>query len=620
MEKYGFGLSRKEVLEMVGDYVNKNKLITPFKHGIPGKDWFVAFKKRHALSVKKPQAVEYARKKAVDPFIIFPYFDLLEKTICDLNLQNKPSAIWNLDETSFSNDPSKTKIVGAKGHASTRVISSPGRDNTTVLLGASASGKKAPPLIVFKGKNVWCEIDPQVLRNGFRKAGIYPVNREEIKEEKFDMLKLRHWEEIKSGRHISTKEQKDTERNPNTLLTIALNLLNITLKQETLNREKLMIPVEPKISNEPRTTKMDISIQDQQTSFEELLLQKLKRGDNLPKPPRRKVAPGAEVITHDDVLERKKKEVKEKLIPKKNIKQEKLIPKKNIKQEKLIPKNIKQEKKNAQQKMSDKLNANQKQARTQDDVVHLRHISKNDIQLQRFVVKDFNDLPHCLHRQESDKNKIKILSNVVIKKADTDKDKKKEGRKDNNKENNYIYTNPKPGPSGLCKTGLKRRRSHSSTSVSGSISSHSDSDILDIIESDASIIDDDEYNNDSAHILNKENIHRNILITDEDNEKIEIPIYNVGDNVMLRYYTRQKWTYYVGIVENIKLIDTEFCYSIKFYKTIKKPKLIFKMTKTCDHDDVSEIQIVKKIALTQDPNAPNNFFMCSDENLIYFEN
>lgn len=93
MEKNGFGLSRKEVLEMVDDYVNQNKRITPFKNGIPGKDWFLAFKEHHALSVKKPQSVEYARKKAVDPFIIYPYFDLLEKTICKLNLQNKPSAI-----------------------------------------------------------------------------------------------------------------------------------------------------------------------------------------------------------------------------------------------------------------------------------------------------------------------------------------------------------------------------------------------------------------------------------------------------------------------------------------------------------------------------------------------
>lgn len=38
MEKLGFGLSRTEVLELVGEYVNKNNIDTPFTNGIPGSD------------------------------------------------------------------------------------------------------------------------------------------------------------------------------------------------------------------------------------------------------------------------------------------------------------------------------------------------------------------------------------------------------------------------------------------------------------------------------------------------------------------------------------------------------------------------------------------------------
>ncbi|CAG5040063.1 unnamed protein product [Parnassius apollo] len=157
LEKYGFGLSRTEVSQMVGEYVKQNNLSTCFKNGIPGKDWLASFQNRHNLSVKKPQALEYARKTAVDPFVVYEYFDLLKTTIVELGLADKPTAIWNLDETSFSKDPSKTKIVGLKGHAATRVIATPGRDNTTVLLGASAIGEKTPLLIVFKGKYVWNE-------------------------------------------------------------------------------------------------------------------------------------------------------------------------------------------------------------------------------------------------------------------------------------------------------------------------------------------------------------------------------------------------------------------------------------------------------------------------------
>lgn len=58
MEKWGFGLSRKEVLQTVADYVKENNIKTQFK------DWFLNFKRRHNLSIKKPQSVEYGRKKS----------------------------------------------------------------------------------------------------------------------------------------------------------------------------------------------------------------------------------------------------------------------------------------------------------------------------------------------------------------------------------------------------------------------------------------------------------------------------------------------------------------------------------------------------------------------------
>ena len=114
MEKWGFGLSRKEIIEIVAIYVAKNGLVTPFRNGIPGEDWFLGFKQRHNLSVKKPQNVEYARKRMTDPFVVNAYFDLLLSCLNDLELHSKPENVWNLDETSICVDPSKTKVVGEK--------------------------------------------------------------------------------------------------------------------------------------------------------------------------------------------------------------------------------------------------------------------------------------------------------------------------------------------------------------------------------------------------------------------------------------------------------------------------------------------------------------------------
>jgi FKBP-type peptidyl-prolyl cis-trans isomerase len=154
MQKWGHGLSRTEVLDMVQVYVQRTKIKTRFKDDRPGEEWFLNFCKRNKLSLKKPQGVELARRKQENPWAIYGFFDLLEKTIEDMNLQNKPELIFNCDETSFSSDPSTTKIIGTIGSTCTRTISSAGRDNTTVLVCCSASGQKLPLLAIFKGKNI----------------------------------------------------------------------------------------------------------------------------------------------------------------------------------------------------------------------------------------------------------------------------------------------------------------------------------------------------------------------------------------------------------------------------------------------------------------------------------
>lgn len=151
MAQWGFGLSKKEMLELIGRYVQQNKIVTPFRDGIPGDDFFNRFKKTNNLSLRTPQSVEAARKKSIDPFSISNYFELLKRVSENLT----PSQIWNLDETSFCLDPSKTKVIAPKGSSVHRVTAGSGKENITVLMACNAAGQKAPPLIVFKGKHVW---------------------------------------------------------------------------------------------------------------------------------------------------------------------------------------------------------------------------------------------------------------------------------------------------------------------------------------------------------------------------------------------------------------------------------------------------------------------------------
>lgn len=66
-----------------------------------------------------------------------------------------------MDETSVCTDPSKTKVVGEKGKSCSRTIGGSGKENITCLVAVNAAGGKAPPLVIFKGKNVWSSWVPE---------------------------------------------------------------------------------------------------------------------------------------------------------------------------------------------------------------------------------------------------------------------------------------------------------------------------------------------------------------------------------------------------------------------------------------------------------------------------
>lgn len=56
LKKYGFGLTRKEILEAVGTYIKVNRIESPFKDGVPGEDWFLGFKPCKVEAMKAMQS------------------------------------------------------------------------------------------------------------------------------------------------------------------------------------------------------------------------------------------------------------------------------------------------------------------------------------------------------------------------------------------------------------------------------------------------------------------------------------------------------------------------------------------------------------------------------------
>lgn len=82
----------------------------------------------------------------------------------------------------------------------------------------------------------------------------------------------------------------------------------------------------------------------------------------------------------------------------------------------------------------------------------------------------------------------------------------------------------------------------------------------------------------------------------ENKENIKETIFYEKQSVLVRYYNRNNWKYYVGFIEKVNVQQIETYYSINYLKTVKKPNLRFIVCKR-DYDVVPSSFIVKAIKL-----------------------
>jgi len=111
----------------------------------------------HNLSLVKPSPLEPCRAKSTaDPFVVYPFYDIVKREMERLNLVDKPGNIFNLDETAFFIDPSRGKVVAGTGSGGTcRITSGPGRQCFSVMACISADGAAQPPLVIFPAKHLY---------------------------------------------------------------------------------------------------------------------------------------------------------------------------------------------------------------------------------------------------------------------------------------------------------------------------------------------------------------------------------------------------------------------------------------------------------------------------------
>jgi hypothetical protein len=125
---------------------------TPFKDGIPGREWFKWFYRRHPeLVLRVAQGLDTNRAKNLNARIVATFYNNLQELL-DKH-QYKPSQIWNTDETSCQASRNGGGRVFAKiGSKYVRQIIPNEREHVIVLTCINSNGEYIPNLYIFKGK------------------------------------------------------------------------------------------------------------------------------------------------------------------------------------------------------------------------------------------------------------------------------------------------------------------------------------------------------------------------------------------------------------------------------------------------------------------------------------
>ncbi|KAH3799638.1 hypothetical protein DPMN_153249 [Dreissena polymorpha] len=97
----------------IGRIVRKLGIKSPFRNGVPVKDWIAGFLKRHLdVSHSTPQALSTCRARMLNATVTNNYFNDLARLLESLSLQDKPVRIWNIDETSVPLLHKPARVLG----------------------------------------------------------------------------------------------------------------------------------------------------------------------------------------------------------------------------------------------------------------------------------------------------------------------------------------------------------------------------------------------------------------------------------------------------------------------------------------------------------------------------
>ena len=110
------------------------------------------------MILRSAEPLAYARAVASNPDVLDRYYDILERTLTENDLMDKPCQIFNCDETGMPLSPTPTEVVTTKGDKHPYSINAGDKTQMTVLMCCSAGGYPIPPYVIFDRKFIKPEL------------------------------------------------------------------------------------------------------------------------------------------------------------------------------------------------------------------------------------------------------------------------------------------------------------------------------------------------------------------------------------------------------------------------------------------------------------------------------
>ena len=148
--RIGYPHTKKQVLAIVQQIVEDKGITANVTEG-----WWQRFHGRHPrLTMKSAVPLSYVRAQANDEDVLRRYYDMLHECMTTNDILNKPSAIFNCDETGLPLNPKCHKVVSEVGSKHTSHITGNQKGQTTVLACTCAAGYALPPFVIFNRKTL----------------------------------------------------------------------------------------------------------------------------------------------------------------------------------------------------------------------------------------------------------------------------------------------------------------------------------------------------------------------------------------------------------------------------------------------------------------------------------